>query len=55
MIQRDGHGHTHKVCNLSITLVESVDVNDIPQLAVVAIYFVDLTVGREVCCLKPMP
>ena len=38
----------------SIALDESVDVNDIPRLAVMARYC-DSTVREELCCLKPMP
>ncbi|KAJ8048209.1 hypothetical protein HOLleu_00425 [Holothuria leucospilota] len=37
----------------SVALDESVDVNDMPRLAVMAKYC-DSTV-RELCCLKPMP
>ena len=38
----------------SIALDESVDVNDIPRLAVMARYC-DSSVREELCCLKPMP
>ena len=38
----------------SIALDESVDVNDIPRLAVMARYCDDSTVREELCCLKPM-
>lgn len=38
----------------SIALDESVDVNDIPRLAVMASYS-DSTVREELCYLKPMP
>ena len=38
----------------SIVLDESVDVNDIPRLVVMARYC-DSTVREELCCLKPMP
>ena len=38
----------------SVALDESVDVNDIPRLAVMVRYC-DLTVREELCCLKPMP
>ncbi len=37
----------------SIALDESVDVNDIPRLAVMARYC-DSTGREELCCLKPM-
>ena len=39
----------------SIALDESVDVNDIPRLAVMARYHCDSTVREELCCLKSMP
>ena len=38
----------------SVALDESVDVNDMPRLAVMAKYC-DSTVREELCCLKPMP
>ena len=38
----------------SLALDESVDVNDIPRLAVMARYC-DTTVREELCCLQPMP
>ena len=38
----------------SVALDESVDVNDIPRLAVMARYS-DVTVREELCCLKPKP
>ena len=39
----------------SIALDESVDVTDVPRLAVMARYYCDSTVREELCCLKPMP
>lgn len=38
----------------SLALDESVDVNYIPRLAVMARYC-DSTVREELCCLRPMP
>ena len=39
----------------SLALDESVDVNDIPRLAVMARYCDTTTVREELCCLQPMP
>ena len=39
----------------SIALDESVNINDIPCLAVMARHCDHSTVREELCCLKPMP
>ena len=39
----------------SIALDESVNINDIPCLAVMARHCDHLIVREELCCLKPMP
>ena len=42
------------VNTFSVALDESVDINDIPRLAIIARYCSDDNVQEELCCLSPM-
>ena len=42
------------VKTFSVALDESVDINDIPRLAIIAQYCTDDDVQEELCCLSPM-